>query len=319
MRPVDANMIEQSRRFLDLHYAKSLSNKTRLQYKKLGAQYFGSHRKIRDTRSSRTYYVRKAALAFYAAEQLIEAAKVNDQKRFRLAVLTLEKLDTPLVGFAAIEAGGVCPILNKARRKSKRASLKDLPPDWRDQMLKGVSGLQREWLLLLAIVGLRPDEIANGVIVEPVLSGIKITIQGSKLKEKLGQAVRVIYSEGAWETELAAGGQRSIDAPSANAVSAYIGRRGQQIFPRKTNRVSSYTYRHQVASDLKASGLSGTQVSAILGHAVDLTKKLYGSFQQSRRNVSLRLISATNEVKIKPRSKKFGKIKHVGGGPSISL
>ncbi len=319
MRPVDANMLERSRVFLDRHKARKLSGRTKFRYEQTGQIFFGRHKKILDTKSTRTYWLRKAALEYYAEMVLFEAGSKKDLRRFRLAFLTLEKLYTPLVGAQATGSGVQCPLAIRARKKTKRSSLRNLPNDWRDQMLCGLVGAHRDWLLLLSIVGLRPDEIASGVDIEPYLEGIKISIKGSKVGDGKGQPLRVITSFGGWESELALGGARTITASSANAVSKFVGRHAQKIFPRTKDRVSAYTYRHQVAADLKASKLSGVAVSAILGHAVDLTKKHYGNYRQSRRNVDMHLISSTNIVKVKDRSKTFSSKRTNAAGSAFSI
>lgn len=301
MRVVDALMIEQSKIFMDRHKARKLTDRTIHRYLQTGKKYFGRHKKIVDTSSARTYRLRKAALEYYAESMLFEAARQRDKRRFRLAFLTLEKLQASKIDHEASGAKPQFVLTARARKKSKRLSLKDLPMDWRDQMLAGVTGVHRDWLLLLSIVGLRPDEIANSVDVEPHLNGVKISVRGSKTRSGFGQPLRVIYSEGLWEAELALGGAQTITAPSANAVSKYVGRQAQKVFPRKKHRVSAYSYRHQVAADLKASQLSSIEISAILGHAVDQTKKFYGHCRQSRRRVVMQLLAATNQVKVKAR------------------
>ena len=307
MRVVDALMIEQSKIFMDRHKARKLTDRTIHRYLQTGKKYFGRHKKIVDTSSARTYRLRKAALEYYAESMLFEAASQRDKRRFRLAFLTLEKLQASKIDHEASGAKPQFVLTARARKKSKRLSLKDLPMDWRDQMLAGVKGVHRDWLLLLSIVGLRPDEIASSVDIEPHLNGVKVSIKGSKTRNANGQPLRVIFSEGAWESELALHGARTITAPSANAVSKFVGRHAQKVFPRKKHRVSAYSYRHQVAADLKASDLSGVEISAILGHAVDLTKKFSGNYRQSRRQISVHLISCSNEVRVKSRPKAFGR------------
>ena len=81
------------------------------------------------------------------------------------------------------------------------------------------------------------------------------------------------------------------------------GRLGRKVFgERRSNPVSAYSFRHQFASDLKASGLDGVTVSAVLGHSVDDTKKQYGTSKQARGAQTTRLISATRTVKVLKKS-----------------
>jgi hypothetical protein len=262
-----------------------------------GSQIFGRHRQIYDTTSSRTYYLRKAALSYYASEKLLEAAKNKDFKKVRLAVLTLEKLNTPLVGMAAVSAGNGCAIKKKSPRKSKNRSLQFLPEDWREQMLDGVTGHHRDWLLLLSIGGIRPSEIERGIDVVPFEEGVKLLIRGTKTSRGYGQPERVVYFSGDWETELALGGPRTIYTERANTVSSYVIERGAALFPKAKDPVAAYSYRHQFGSDLKGSEVSSLEASAIMGHSVEYMKKFYGRATRAIRRLDIKLLHATNPVK----------------------
>jgi integrase len=161
----------------------------------------------------------------------------------------------------------------------------------------------REWILLLAVGGVRPEEIAMGVQVQPTDGGVRLTIRGAKTDRRHGQPERVVAAEGPLALLLAAGGARTISAPSANNVSVAAGRLGRKVFGvRRSNLVSAYSFRHQFASDLKASGLDGVTISAILGHSVDDTKKHYGSSKQARGLQTTRLVSSTRTVKVLKKS-----------------
>lgn len=298
MRLVDEKMMSDAKIFLDRHQTKNVSPETIRRYMKTGRQFFGRHRAIQKTGAKATYYLRKAALEFYAAEQLMRAGRSGDLKTFRLAFLTLESLYTPLVGIAAINAGNVCPIKQTQPIHSKRKSLQGLPVDWRDRMLVGESGQERDWLLLLSACGLRPSEIARGVDVIPYKKGAVFLIKGAKTSQGYGQKIREIYSESTWAKELAELGGRTISASKANTVSKYVGRRGLEVFPRKTRKVAAYSYRHQFSADMKASDLPESDISMILGHASARTKKLYGRSSQARGTVAVQLLHATRPVQV---------------------
>jgi hypothetical protein len=237
------------------------------------------------------------ALSYFASEQLYEAAKTLDFKKVRLAVLTLEKLNTPLAGMAAVSAGNGCAIKNKSPRKSKNRSLKYLPDDWREQMLAGVTGHHRDWLLLLSIAGIRPSEIERGVDVVPFEDGVKLLIRGTKTSRGYGQPERVVYFSGDWETELALGGARTIYTDRANTVSSYVIDRGAALFPSAKEPVAAYSYRHQFGSDLKGSDVSSIDASAIMGHSVEWMKKFYGRATRAIRKLDIKLLHATNPVR----------------------
>ena len=158
-------------------------------------------------------------------------------------------------------------------------------------------------MLLLAVGGVRPAEVAEGIEVQPIDGGVQLKIKGAKIDRGHGQPERVVAVHGPLALLLAGGGGRTIDAPSANAVSIAAGRLGRKVFgKRRSHLVNAYSFRHQFASDLKASGLDGLNISAILGHSVDDTKKQYGSSKQVRGLQTTRLISATRAVKVLKKS-----------------
>jgi integrase len=132
---------------------------------------------------------------------------------------------------------------------------------------------------------------------------VHLTIRGAKTDRGHGQPERVVAVDGPLALLLAEGGARTISATSANSVSVAAGRLGRKVFgERRSNLVSAYSFRHQLASDLKASGLDDVSISAILGHSVDDTKKHYGSAKQARGTQTTRLISATRSVKVLKKS-----------------
>ena len=124
-------------------------------------------------------------------------------------------------------------------------------------------------MLLMAVAGVCPEEIAKGIAVQPIAGGVQLKIQGAKIDRGHGQPERVITVHGPLALMLAESGERTIKAPSANSVSLAAGRLGRKVFgDHRSNPVSAYSFRHQFASDLKASGLDSVTVSAILGHSV---------------------------------------------------
>lgn len=66
----------------------------------------------------------------------------------------------------------------------------------------------------------------------------------------------------------------------------------KRLWPRRKHQITLYSYRHQMGSDLKASGRSKTEVAAIMGHqSVDSVSR-YGNRRRSSRNLT---ISATQD------------------------
>ncbi len=81
----------------------------------------------------------------------------------------------------------------------------------------------------------------------------------------------------------------------------------KKLWPRRQHQITLYSYRHQMGSDLKASGRSRKEIAAIMGHQSVDSVDVYGNKRRSSRNVS---ITATNESiasvrKTQPKSSHF--------------
>ncbi|NQW95144.1 MAG: site-specific integrase [Polaromonas sp.] len=301
--------------YMQTESPRKVNDRTRQHYQKTAELYFDCPEEALRTTSKATYYARKAALIFVAADRMLAAIKNSDLFSALKSARVLRRFFTYSNGPTALAAGSVCPIPAKAK-VGKRKSLRGLPDDWRAQLVAAAPFSCREWILLLAVGGVRPEEIAMGVQVQPTDGGVHLTIRGAKTDRGHGQPERVVAVDGPLALLLAEGGARTISATSANSVSVAAGRLGRKVFgERRSNLVSAYSFRHQFASDLKASGLDGLSISAILGHSVDDTKKHYGTSKQARGLQTTRLVSATRTVKVFKKSA-FSPTQPPSGRPS---
>lgn len=64
---------------------------------------------------------------------------------------------------------------------------------------------------------------------------------------------------------------------AAISFSKLLARLGRRAFPRLTDRITSYVYRHALASDLKAAGVEQAEISKTIGHISGRTAARYGS------------------------------------------
>ena len=306
-------LLKFSGAYMQTEKVREVSERTRQRYEETARLYFDNPDEALQTTSKATYYVRKAALIFVSAARMIAAVKSKDYLNALKAARVLRKFFTYTDGPTALAAGSVCPINAKAK-VGKRKSLRGLPLDWRMQMVDAAPSTCRQWILLLAVAGMRPEEIAQGVKVQPIEGGVRLTITGAKIDRGHGQPERVLDAHGPLALLLAEGGPRTIKAPTANIVSVTAGRLGRKVFgQRRSHTVSAYSFRHQFASDLKASNLDSVTVSAILGHSVDDTKKQYGTSKQARGVQTTRLVSATRAVKVLKKST-FALTRSTAGG-----
>lgn len=197
-------------------------------------------------------------------------------------------------------------------RHSKKARLSGLPLDWREKMFLALreDSQYRDIVATLSASGARPVEFESGVLVESDGVGLRFTIAGAKSNGgKFGQAERSFTIE-ANRTEIvylsarvSAAGGRLLVKGHAGAISDRIRALSRTAFPLLKSTVSSYVFRHQVAADLKASGLEESDVSAVLGHSSDETKGRYGSARSARGCLTVKKVTATQPVKAKVREK----------------
>ena len=199
---------------------------------------------------------------------------------------------------------------------SKRSRLRGLSVNWRTQMFQGVKGTSKykDVVAVLSATGARPSEFENGISVALESTGsLRFTIVGTKTHGgKYGQAERS-FSVKADRLELEYlanrinenGGPMSVTA-AAGALSDKIRQLSEKVFPTLRSSVSAYVFRHQVAADLKASGLPDEEVSAALGHSSDETKRYYGTAQSARAPGGVSGIRASQPVRTKTREKLRG-------------
>jgi integrase len=64
----------------------------------------------------------------------------------------------------------------------------------------------------------------------------------------------------------------------------------KKLWPRRKHRISLYSYRHLMGSDLKASGMSRIEIAAVMGHQSVDSVNVYGNRQVSQRSPQIRAI-----------------------------
>ena len=98
-------------------------------------------------------------------------------------------------------------------------------------------------------------------------------------------------------TQVRAAGAPMTVSAKAGALSDRIRVLSAKVFPKFTKSVSAYVFRHQMAADLKASGMAPADVSAALGHSVEETKRFYGAAQSARGDGGVSKVQASRQVK----------------------
>ena len=134
------------------------SERTRQHYEKTARLYFDRPDDALRTKSKATYYARKAALIFVAAQRMVVAIKASDFLNAFKSARVLRRFFTYTDGPTALAAGSVCPI-NAKPKLGKRKSLRGLPVDWRAQLVPktirvGILGKRKS-----ASTSIHPDRV----------------------------------------------------------------------------------------------------------------------------------------------------------------
>jgi integrase len=189
-----------------------------------------------------------------------------------------------------------------------------LPRDWKNKLLVRVprDSKYKLHVHVMALCGCRPSEFENTVLVQRTDEDTyTITIAGKKHGERThrgktfttGQELRTLTfkrgadfdKDGYVNNELEVLDRLMVDSrgkpcsyielkASATAIRDVVIHASERAFPKLKNRPTAYSFRHAVASELKAqNGECSEQTAAVLGHASAKTQGCYGYRQSGGR------------------------------------
>lgn len=199
----------------------------------------------------------------------------------------------------AMRAAGLRPVSKSKRQAGQRA----LSPDRLLVALgqqPGRCARVEAMAMVFALFGIRPAELARGVVLDNTTQGLRLGVAGAKLDAVRGQPLRVL------EVEPTRRGQSGL---AVALLRAYVEDNGGEIIATPADVVavrramrqaqpglSPYAYRHARASDAKASqGREGA--AAWLGHANDRTQQAYGNARSARGAVTIKAAQASRPVR----------------------
>ena len=184
-------LMQFAAQYMQTEAPRKISGRTRQHYQKTAALYFDRPEAALRTSSKATYYARKAALIFVSAKRMVAAIKASDPLNALKSARVFRHFFTYSNGPAALAAGSVCPITARAK-VGKRKSLRELPGDWRAQMVSAAPSSYRDWILLLAVAGVRPEEIAMGVQVHPTDGDVQLALMPCSCIMRRTRSFRII-------------------------------------------------------------------------------------------------------------------------------
>jgi len=173
------------------------------------------------------------------------------------------------------------PAKKKRVKKVSRIELAKIA----EQFAKKRDPLLESALILIAILGCRPAEIGQITILDNGL----VKIIGVKKRESddrgLDRLVRlpqeqlekVKYATHLFQKEK----NKLIELNTKSTIAHLLERRlstlTKQIWPRKKNRPTLYSLRHQFAADLKKSGTGREEIAYLMGHRATKSADVYGN------------------------------------------
>jgi len=172
--------------------------------------------------------------------------------------------------------------------RSKRTGLASLPKDWREQVWSAVPvhARFRDAIAVMSVIGPRPVEFTEGVRVRLAADRhtLLFLVRGAKLGKQQGQPFRQIRSacdrpEAAHLRALCIlSGGSIVVRSNGNPARLYdsVSNFGSSVFPLHQYSVSPYSYRHQLAADMKSENTDRVRISGVLGHRSTKTASYYG-------------------------------------------
>ena len=177
----------------------------------------------------------------------------------------------------------------RQKRTSKRNSIKGQSPGWQWLVCQQVCKGYRLPSLVLALTGCRPAEVGNGIELFMEDGLLMCQIKGVKFSDTKGHETRTIGFDPADSSvagfladaiKKSKTGNHIIELPDGNSANSVrrFGDKVRYAAQRKLGfkEISAYSFRHQVASDLRKEGFSAMDLAMMLGHRTTRMRKHYG-------------------------------------------
>lgn len=194
---------------------------------------------------------------------------------------------------------------------SKRKGLKKAPSP--DDILNDLAlnnKIYERHSLAFAVIstfGIRPAEIRKGVKLTFKDGMIYALVKGAKVSEDKGHKHRAIGSSFRDDSKcdqvilnaIYKGGEGVVVTQSKKDYDSL-----RKYFNNHHNGTSLYTYRHQVASDLKKAGVSKRQIAEVMGHRTTESQVHYG-YARSSKGARSMVAKGSNDVISSPDIKDY--------------
>lgn len=253
---------------------EGLDNETRKRYKGLAAHFYAKRLGGEAPTPKRIADALRAAAGDYRPGywRKLRNALMYDQvdKGYFEAAQRLKETSNP------VTTGKTKGTVKAKQRRCKSVSDTDLDKIYKASLDKSDTELASV-LAVALYTGCRPAEMAGIVRV----GKDQVFIPGAKKSKGMRGMDRTIQlSEAKCKViEVAVATIRDMDGDKAKAmhrVQTRLDRLTKKLWPRRKARPTLYTLRHQMGSDLKASGLSRVEIAYVMGHQSTSSVEVYG-------------------------------------------
>lgn len=254
---------------------------------------------IQSTARTTTFYKRVAALRYHCLRSIQTLGAELPQATNEATATRLHATTKVLLGQIQVLATLQQQGFTQPRRKraSKRQALRGLPPNWRTELYKrGANGKYGMALLVSALTGARPSELAKGIEIWKAYDDslgkyvLCFDIRGAKVSALQGQPNRFMsYAIDDNNPLVKAMVQRlheksdsnlRVDVRDSGNFTVEVRRLARSLWPKHKQAITAYCFRHQWSADVKANGNAGA-VSKGLGHLSAKTRRYYGTANQA--------------------------------------
>lgn len=170
---------------------------------------------------------------------------------------------------------------SKIAVKPKQRRVKHVTDADEDRLLQYLQGCEDftsiSAIVVAKITGARPSEMLSIRIHGRLLSieGVKKSHQGQRgMDRSMVLDEEVLY--------MVRGAIDELKGANIGAIQDRIAAAGRRLWPQRTARPSLYSWRHQLGSNLKASGLSRVEIAYLMGHQSTESVEKYGNRRTAR-------------------------------------
>ena len=202
---------------------------------------------------------------------------------------------------------------------SKKRDLPKLPAGWQNRFLNvnQSSPTYRMAGVLLRHCGLRPKELAKGVHLEATAGGVRVRIEGAKVRQTAGQPWRQFMLLGEvlpeWFVDEVRSQASTVVRVSEDGLRAHLGRLSGLVLNANANAnangkakrvtkgapiLSAYLFRHALVTQLREAGWDSEGIAAVIGEGSAATVRYYGTRVRthSRKPKPLAIVAVSVET-----------------------